>query len=67
MELDSLIPEAENQPYDMRRVIRHVFDRDSLLEIQPRYAPNALVGFARLDGYSVGTPQPEPPLKLNPV
>jgi acetyl-CoA carboxylase carboxyltransferase component len=38
----------------MRRVIRHVFDRDSLLEIQPLYAPNALVGFARLDGFSVG-------------
>jgi acetyl-CoA carboxylase carboxyltransferase component len=38
----------------MREVIRRVFDRDSLLELQPLYAPNALVGFARLDGYSVG-------------
>jgi acetyl-CoA carboxylase carboxyltransferase component len=54
LELDSIIPEAENQPYDMRRVIGHVFDRDSFLEIQPRYAANALTGFARLDGFSVG-------------
>jgi acetyl-CoA/propionyl-CoA carboxylase carboxyl transferase subunit len=53
-ELDELIPEAEHQAYDMRDVIARVFDRASLLELQPRYAPNALVGFARLDGYSVG-------------
>ena len=33
---------------------RSVFDRDSFLEIHPAYAPNAVVGFARLDGYSVG-------------
>ncbi len=52
--LDTLIPVAENQAYDMRDVIGHVFDRDSLLELQPRYAPNALIGFARLDGFSVG-------------
>jgi acetyl-CoA carboxylase carboxyltransferase component len=52
--LDTLIPASENQPYDMREVIARVFDRDSLLELQPLYAPNALVGFARLDGHSVG-------------
>ncbi|MBL8343664.1 MAG: acyl-CoA carboxylase subunit beta [Rubrivivax sp.] len=60
LELDSIIPEAENQPYDMHRVIGHVFDRESLLEIQPRYAPNALVGFARLDGFSVGVVANQP-------
>ena len=52
--LDSLIPAAENQGYDMRQVIGRVFDRDSFLELQPLYAPNALVGFARLDGHSTG-------------
>ena len=31
-----------------------IFDRDSFLELQPQFAPNALIGFARLDGYSVG-------------
>jgi acetyl-CoA carboxylase carboxyltransferase component len=52
--LDVLIPAAENEPYDMREAIALIFDRDSLLEIQPSYAPNALIGFARLDGFSVG-------------
>jgi acetyl-CoA carboxylase carboxyltransferase component len=44
----------EKEPYDMRRVIEMVFDRDSFLEIHPYFACNALVGFARLDGYAVG-------------
>ena len=52
--LNSLIPEGENQPYDMRDAIAMIFDRDSFLEIQPAFAANAVVGFARLDGYSVG-------------
>jgi acetyl-CoA carboxylase carboxyltransferase component len=52
--LDALIPAAENQGYDMRDVIARVFDRESFLELQPLYAPNALVGFARLDGHSTG-------------
>jgi acetyl-CoA carboxylase carboxyltransferase component len=52
--LDALIPVNENTPYDVRDVLDLVFDRDSLLEIHPLYAPNAVVGFARLDGYSVG-------------
>ena len=52
--LDTLIPAAENEPYDMRDAIELVFDRGSLLEIHADYAPNAVVGFARLDGYSVG-------------
>jgi acetyl-CoA carboxylase carboxyltransferase component len=52
--LNTLIPSNENQPYDMRDAIVAIFDRDSFLEIQPNFAPNAVVGFARLDGYSVG-------------
>jgi acetyl-CoA carboxylase carboxyltransferase component len=52
--LDTLIPEVENQTYDMRDVVERVFDRGSFLEIHPLYAQNALVGFARLDGFSVG-------------
>ncbi|MGK2860058.1 MAG: acyl-CoA carboxylase subunit beta [Thermoanaerobaculia bacterium] len=53
-ELDTIIPIDEKEPYDMRRVIEMVFDRDSFLEIHPYYACNAIVGFARLDGYAVG-------------
>jgi acetyl-CoA carboxylase carboxyltransferase component len=52
--LNTLIPASESEPYDMRDAIAMVFDRDSFLEIQPQFAPNAVTGFARLDGYSVG-------------
>jgi len=52
--LNTLIPQDENQPYDMRDAIAMIFDADSFLEIQPGFAPNAVVGFARLDGYSIG-------------
>jgi acetyl-CoA carboxylase carboxyltransferase component len=52
--LNTLIPSDENQPYDMRDAIAAIFDRDSFLELQPDFAANALIGFARLEGYSVG-------------
>jgi acetyl-CoA carboxylase carboxyltransferase component len=58
--LDALIPVNENTPYDVRDVLDLVFDRDSLLEIHPLYAPNAVVGFARLDGYPVGVVANQP-------
>jgi len=52
--LNTLIPDADNQSYDIRTAIELIFDKDSFLEIQPDYAANAVVGYARLDGYSVG-------------
>lgn len=52
--LDDLIPENPNQPYDMHDVIQTVIDKDSFFEIHADYAPNIIVGFARIDGYSVG-------------
>lgn len=52
--LNSIIPADEDEPYDMRAVIQAVFDQDSFLEIQASYACNAVVGFARLDGFPVG-------------
>ncbi|MGH9491374.1 MAG: acyl-CoA carboxylase subunit beta [Terriglobales bacterium] len=52
--LDSLVPEASNLPYDMREVIHAVADDRNFLEVQERYAPNLLVGFARLAGQTVG-------------
>ena len=58
--LNTLIPRRENEPYDMRDVIGPVFDRESFLEIHPNFAPNAVVGFARLDGYSVGVVANQP-------
>ena len=52
--LNSLVPEDDNSPYDMKKVINLVFDEASFLEVQPLYAPNAIVGLARLDGHTVG-------------
>ena len=52
--LNSIVPDGPNSPYDIRDVIDAVFDRDSFMEIQPAYAQNAVVGFARMDGYAVG-------------
>jgi acetyl-CoA carboxylase carboxyltransferase component len=58
--LNTIVPPNEDEPYDMREVINAIFDRDSFLEIQPYYAMNALTGFARLDGYSVGVVANQP-------
>jgi acetyl-CoA carboxylase carboxyltransferase component len=58
--LNTLIPDDEAEPYDVRDILARVFDRDSFLEIHPAYAPNAVVGFARLDGYSVGIVASQP-------
>ncbi len=52
--LDSLVPENPNRPYDMKDVVTRVVDDGRFLEIQPKFAPNLIVGFARLDGRSVG-------------
>jgi propionyl-CoA carboxylase beta chain len=52
--LNTLIPDSPNQPYDMRTVIEHLVDESNFLEVQPLFAPNILIGFARIDGRSVG-------------
>jgi propionyl-CoA carboxylase beta chain len=52
--LDTLVPAAANQPYDMRDVIGAVVDDRYFFEVHAHYARNILVGFARLGGRSVG-------------
>jgi acetyl-CoA carboxylase carboxyltransferase component len=52
--LNTLVPLSENEPYDMHEVIDTVFDQNSFLEIHPYFARNAIVGFARMGGHSVG-------------
>lgn len=54
VELNSLIPDNPNQPYQMREVINRVCDQETFLELQPGYAKNMIIGFARLDGHSIG-------------
>ncbi len=53
-ELDVLIPDSPNQPYDMHKVIEHLMDDGEFLETQPLFAPNILTGFGRVEGHAVG-------------
>jgi propionyl-CoA carboxylase beta chain len=59
-ELDTLIPDSANQPYDMHEVITRVLDEGEFLEVQALYAPNIVVGFGRVDGHSVGVVANQP-------
>jgi propionyl-CoA carboxylase beta chain len=52
--LDVIIPDSPNQPYDMKQIIESIVDSGEFLEVQPLFAPNILIGFARVDGRSVG-------------
>ncbi len=52
--LNTIIPDNANKPYDIKEVITRVIDRDTFMEVQELYAQNIVVGFARLDGKSVG-------------
>ncbi|WP_439032435.1 acyl-CoA carboxylase subunit beta [Gordonia terrae] len=54
LELDTLIPDSPNQPYDMHEVIRRILDDDEFLEVQAEYATNIIIGYGRVDGRSVG-------------
>ena len=58
--LDTLIPANANQPYDMHEVIRKVVDEAEFFEIQPAHAPNILVGFARIEGRTIGVVANQP-------
>jgi acetyl-CoA carboxylase carboxyltransferase component len=59
-ELLEAIPDSPNRPYDMHAVIEAVVDDGELFEVQPRYAQNIVVGFARLGGHSVGVVANQP-------
>jgi propionyl-CoA carboxylase beta chain len=69
VQLDTLVPEASEIPYDMHDVLRAVLDNEThpspgggeeFLEIQPGYAPNIICGFGRLDGHAVGVVANQP-------
>jgi propionyl-CoA carboxylase beta chain len=59
-ELDAIVPADAKKPYDILDVIRRVVDRDSFFEIHPHFAKNIVVGFARLNGRSVGVVANQP-------
>ncbi len=54
MELDDIVPDSPNKPYDMHDVILPVLDNGDFFEIQPMYAQNIVVGFGRVNGQTVG-------------
>ncbi len=54
LKLNTIVPEASNQPYDIREVINAVVDDSYFFEVQQHHAPNICVGFARLAGRPVG-------------
>jgi len=49
-----ILPEEKEKTYDMREIISEIFDRNSFFEVSPEFAPNSIVGFARLGGKAVG-------------
>ena len=53
-QLDLVIPENPNQPYDVREIIHQLSDPDSFFEIHKEFAENIVVGFSRLAGRSIG-------------
>ncbi|MDI3423537.1 acyl-CoA carboxylase subunit beta, partial [Streptomyces luteolus] len=59
-ELDTLIPDSANQPYDMHTVIEHVLDDQEFLETQAMFAPNIVTGFGRVEGHPVGVVANQP-------
>ncbi|KAF1853456.1 hypothetical protein Lal_00013813 [Lupinus albus] len=52
--LDTLVPENPNKPYDMKELILKIVDEGDFFELQPEYAKNILIGFARMNGSTVG-------------
>ncbi|MBI4300323.1 MAG: methylmalonyl-CoA carboxyltransferase [Chloroflexi bacterium] len=56
----ALIPEDTAQPYDMKQIIRCVFDHGDFLEVHEHFAQNMIVGFARLAGRPVGVVAQQP-------
>ncbi len=52
--LDGIIPHDANKPYDMKKVIETIVDYQDFFEVHPHWAQNIIVGFARIDGGTVG-------------
>lgn len=52
--LNALIPDSPNQPYDMKVLIQTLVDEGEFLEVHALFAPNVVVGFARIEGQSIG-------------
>ncbi|MGY8893423.1 MAG: acyl-CoA carboxylase subunit beta [Burkholderiales bacterium] len=58
--LDTLVPDNPNKAYDMKELITKVVDDGDFFELQPDYAANIIIGFARMDGQTVGVVANQP-------
>src|SRR2546430_1538735 len=61
--LDRIVPTNPRSAYDVKRVIKAVFDQDSWFEVKPTWAKNIVVGFARAGGHVVGVVANQPMVK----
>src|SRR5438094_1900746 len=59
-ELDQVVPDNPNKPYDMRDAVRLIVDDGEFFEVHEHYARNIICGFARLDGFSIGVVANQP-------
>lgn len=53
-DLDTIMPDNSNKPYDMKEIIAKIVDNGDFFEVQPYYAKNIITGFARINGRSIG-------------
>jgi propionyl-CoA carboxylase beta chain len=58
--LDTVVPEESNLPYDMKEIIRRVVDDGEFFEVQEHFAGNIVVGFARMEGHTIGVVANQP-------
>src|SRR6266545_1994222 len=58
--LETLVPANPNKPYDMKELIEKVVDDGDFFELQPNYAANILIGFARMEGATIGVVANQP-------
>ncbi len=65
--LNNVIPDDPRDPYNMWEVLNRIFDPDSFFEVQPYFAPNMIVSFARLNGRVVGIVANQPTVKFGAI
>ncbi len=66
-ELFDIIPTDPNKAYDIKKVINVIFDQESFFELKPDFAPNMVIGFARLGGYVVGVVANQPAVQAGVI
>lgn len=59
-DLDTIVPDNPNRPYDMKHIIQHIVDEGQFLEVHENWAMNIIVGFAHLGGQPVGVVAQQP-------